>query len=167
VLVASASQLKEREKNPGRNQQAADYRILSVEHHGAELKTNRHDDRPEHHRHQHVGHPRQSRKAGHPREWVAASTAHHRQRNPVIGEDRVSEPDSRGGRDQRRGCAAHSRSPGALDASDTGAIVLRHDRALQRQRDDQQDAVAQTLAGPPAWTGGLLPAIDPGGSFAT
>ena len=54
------------------------------------------DDRDEH-----VRDPGQAREPGDPRERIAAGPAEHRQRDPVIGQDRVTEPDAGRGGEQR------------------------------------------------------------------
>ena len=110
VMMSVPAELQSREANAGEDQQAADHRVLCALHRGAKLESDGHDHAAEQERDEHVrdaGDPRQSRD---PREAIAARASDDRQRDPVIGQDRVTEADARGGNEQRRGRRAHAGS---------------------------------------------------------
>src|SRR5450755_3156412 len=102
--MTAPGQLHNHESRSGGDQQTADDRVLGALHSGLELQTDHDDQGSEHDREHHVSDPGQTRQSRDLGERITAGTGHHRQRHPVVGQDRVAEPDAgRGGEQRRRG----------------------------------------------------------------
>jgi hypothetical protein len=111
VVVTVTGQLEHQEADAGGDQDAPDDRVLGVLDGRAELQPDRDDHRPEGDRHEHVRDPGQPGQARDPRQRITAGATEHRERDPVVGQDRVTEPDARRRGEQRwSGCAHAVRS---------------------------------------------------------
>ncbi len=108
VVVAVTAQLQNHEAHAGGDQNAAHDRVLRALNRRAKLEPHDHDDRAQDDRDQHVGHPGQARQPGHAGERIAPGAPEHGQRHPVVGEDRVAEPNPGGGGQQRGSVLGHA-----------------------------------------------------------
>ena len=134
-VTVAAGELERCEAEPGRDQNRPDDRVLRALRPRAELQPDGDDDRAEHDRDEHVRDPCQAGQPGDPRQRVAAGAAEHRQRHPVVGQDRVPEPDARRSREQRRRGSAHTASAcsaGRAARPETEVLGVR-DRLGQQQ----------------------------------
>ena len=101
VMVAVTGQLEHEEADPGGDQDAADDRVLRVLDRRAELQPDHDDHGAKPDRDQHVRQSSQAGQAGDPRERVPPRAAQHSERDPVVGQNRVPEADTRRGGQER------------------------------------------------------------------
>jgi hypothetical protein len=107
VVVAVAGELEHKESDPGRDQDAADDRVLGVLNRRAKLQPDHDDHRTETDRDEHVRHAGETREARDSRKGVPARAAEDGEWHPVIRQDRVPESNSRRRGEERRPSARH------------------------------------------------------------